>query len=112
MRVASCVVNLEGVLVGSARRDLVSGGDLRGAKAPGEVAPGQVAVTDGPHRMSMAPAKMTPGRVAVAVDPGACREQFIEPVVDGGIEVDSAAARIPEQLCIIALAKACRNNEL
>jgi len=55
---------------------------------------------------------MAPGGVAIAVDPGACREKLIEPIIDRGIVVDSAAACIPEELCIIAFAKAGRDNEL
>ncbi|KKM26534.1 hypothetical protein LCGC14_1583820 [marine sediment metagenome] len=112
MRVAGGVVYLEGVLVGTACRDPVGGGDLGGAVAPREMAPGQMTVADCTHRVGMAPTKMAPGCVAIAVDPGACREKLIEPIIDRGIVVDSAAACIPEELCIIAFAKAGRDNEL
>ncbi len=112
MRVAGCVVGLEGVLVGSTFGYLVGGGDPGCGVTPGEVAPGQVAVADGAHRMRVAPAKMAPGGMAVTVDPGARREQFIHAVVDGRVVVDRPATRIPKELCIVALAESCRDNEL
>ncbi len=112
MRVAGCVVDLEGVLVGTAFCYLVGGGDLRRAVAEGEVAKGQVAEADCPHCMAVAEPEPPKRRVSETVDPGACREQFVGAAVDGGIVVDGAVAGIREELCIIALPKACGDNEL
>ena len=112
MRVAGGVVGLEGVLVGSTCRHLAGGGDLRRAEPPGEVAKRQVAKAYRTHRMAVAEPEPAKRRVAETVDPGACREQFIDAVVDGRVVVDRAVACIREQLCIIALAESCRDNEL
>ncbi len=112
MRVAGCVVDLEGVLVGPAFCYLVGGGDLRRAQPEGEVAKGQVAEADRPHRMAVAEPEPAKRGMPETVDPGAGREQFVDAVIDGRVVVDRAVAGIGKQLCIIALAKACRDNKL
>ncbi len=112
MGVPGCVVDLEGVLVCAAFCYLVGGGDLRRAQSPGEVAKGQVAEADRPHRMAVAEPEPAKRRVPETVDPGACREQFVDAVIDGRVVVEGAAAGIRKELCVIALAKTCRDNEL